>query len=177
MIEHIPWHDGLFMLRECRRVLKPDGTIRIATPDLRVLLGLASGGPSSERYIKWITDTFLNGLNIYKDSFVINNAFRNWGHQFLYDGELLEMALSQAGFSNISRCSIGESDDKNLRGIESHGQNTGADEMAAFETMVFEAKGLVLPGTRNTAGDQRSGPMSDRHSLSSSTARPTLGSI
>ena len=130
------------MLRECRRVLKPGGTIRIATPNLEVLIGLYSynGDPLNERYIKWIMDRYLNGINVYKASFVINNAFRNWGHQFLYDGELIEMAMQEAGFINIQRCSPGESDDENLRGIESHGKNVADDDMAAFETMVFEGK-------------------------------------
>ena len=142
MIEHISWHEGLFMLQECRRVLKPGGTIRIATPDLAVLIGLYSrnGDPLNERYIKWVTDKFLKGISVYKASFVINNAFRNWGHRFLYDGELIEMAMQEAGFTNIHRCSFGESDDANLRGIESHGRTVADDDMAAFETMVFEGK-------------------------------------
>jgi predicted SAM-dependent methyltransferase len=42
MIEHISRSAGLFMLRECWRVLKPGGTIRVATPDLAVVLGLYS---------------------------------------------------------------------------------------------------------------------------------------
>lgn len=142
MIEHIHWRDGLFMLRECRRVLKPDGTIRIATPDLETLIGLygSNGHPLNTKYIEWITDKFLRDINAYKASFVINNAFHNWGHQFLYDSELLEMAMREAGFIDIQRCSYGESDDENLRGIETHGKNVANDEMVAFETMFFEGK-------------------------------------
>ncbi|NPC54145.1 class I SAM-dependent methyltransferase [Caenimonas soli] len=142
MIEHIPWREGLFMLRECRRVLKPGGVLRVATPDLKVLLDLYAGPhkPVEERYIHWITDTFLDGVKVYKPSFVINNAFHNWGHQFLYDAELLAMALREAGFTDIRQWPTGESDDPALRGIESHGRNIADDDMAAFETMVFEAR-------------------------------------
>jgi predicted SAM-dependent methyltransferase len=32
MIEHISWQKGQTMLRECHRVLKPRGVMRIATP-------------------------------------------------------------------------------------------------------------------------------------------------
>lgn len=139
MIEHITWQEGLFMLKECNRVLKPNGTIRIATPDLGAIIGLYNNNsdPSAERYIKWITDRYL-WLNIYKASFVINNAFRNWHHRFLYDGELLELALNDCGFTNIHRCSVGESSDVNLQGKEAHGKKIGDEEMATFETMVFE---------------------------------------
>ncbi len=142
MIEHISWYESLIMLQECRRILKPGGTIRIATPDLEVLVGLYNHneGLLAERYIRWKTDRYLKGIPVYKASFVINNAFRNWGHQFLYDGDLLEMAMRNAGFIDIRRCSPGESADENLRGIERHGEKAGDEEMNVFETMVFEGK-------------------------------------
>jgi len=142
MIEHVPWAAGRFMLRECARVLKPGGTIRIATPDLSVILGLYGGGGDAvrQRYIQWITDRYLEGVTEYRATFVINNAFRNWGHQFLYDADLLQTAMREAGFTDIRRCNVGESDDENLRGIESHGDNVADHEMVAFETMIFEAK-------------------------------------
>jgi predicted SAM-dependent methyltransferase len=141
MIEHISWKDGLFMLNECRRVLRPGGTLRVATPDLKILLDLYRGTdhPVAKRYMQWITDTFLEEVDVCKPSFVINNAFNNWGHQFLYDAELMAMALRKAGFSNIRQCRTGESADPQLRGIESHGKNIADDDMASFETMVFEA--------------------------------------
>lgn len=142
MIEHISWQKALLMLRECRRVLRPGGIIRIATPDLEVLCGLQSHDedPLKEKYIHWITDKFLTKVQVHKAAFVINNAFRSWGHQFLYDGEMLEMALQEAGFTNIKRCLHGSSDDENLRGIESHAKNVGNEEMVVFETMVYEGK-------------------------------------
>ena len=55
----------------------------------------------------------MNDVNAYKASFVINNAFRDWGHQFLYDGDLLVMTMQEAGFTNIRRGSLGESNDEN----------------------------------------------------------------
>lgn len=142
MIEHISWHEALSMLLECKRVLKPGGSIRIATPDLEILIGIYNGSnhPLSKRYIQWITDKFIPDINIYNASYVINNAFRNWGHQFLYDGNLLEILMLEAGFTDIVRCSPGESDNEHLRGIGSHGQNVDNNEMASFETMVFEGK-------------------------------------
>jgi predicted SAM-dependent methyltransferase len=130
------------MLLECYRVLKPGGIIRIATPDLAILLSLydPAGIPGREQYIKWVTDSFLSGIDVYKPQFVINNAFHSWGHQFLYDGETLELALRRAGFEDITRCKYGESPHKHLRGIESHGINVGSVEWAIYETMVYEAK-------------------------------------
>ena len=93
MIEHIPYAAGLFMLGECHRILRPGGRIRVATPDLQVLLALntAEPAPMQQRYLRWITERFLPGRPC-RPSFVINNAFRNWGHQFLYDAEILAEA-------------------------------------------------------------------------------------
>jgi predicted SAM-dependent methyltransferase len=49
MIEHVSHQDGLRMLKECHRVLRPGGTIRIATPDLRKLSRLYEKPLSAEQ--------------------------------------------------------------------------------------------------------------------------------
>jgi predicted SAM-dependent methyltransferase len=141
MIEHVPWKDGIFMLRECRRVLRPGGTVRIATPDLEVFLRLRGheGDGREGRYVHWVTDRYMADRPVYKATFVINNLFREFGHEFLYDGELLALALAEAGFPGARRAEPGQSGDPNLRGIESHGKVVRDEEMGDFETMVFEA--------------------------------------
>ena len=141
MIEHVPWHAGARMLAECLRILKPGGTLRVATPDLAVLIGLYSTPRSeiAEHYLRWVTDLAMPGVDSYSPVFAINIAFRNWGHQFLYDGELLELALTRAGFGNVRRCIYGESGLAHLRGVECHGRNLRDESIAIFESMIFEA--------------------------------------
>jgi len=143
MIEHITWFEGLNMLRECHRILKPGGIIRIATPDLRVFVNLyqSTKGSIGEKYMEWHTDQYLQGVPAYKPAFLINAIFIRWGHKFVYDGELLEMSMREAGFVEIKGYSPGESDDTNLRGIEIHGRiGNYREDMNQFETMVFEGK-------------------------------------
>jgi len=141
MIEHLAPAGGLIMLRECRRVLRPGGTVRVATPDLEVFLGLYGREDDlrRRRYVQWVSDRYLRGGGAGKASLVINNLFRGWGHQFLYDAELLEGALAAAGFERVRRVRPGESANELLRGIESHGKVVRDEEMAAFETLVLEA--------------------------------------
>jgi predicted SAM-dependent methyltransferase len=141
MIEHLSWEDGQRMLAECQRVLRPGGRLRLATPDLAVILGLYndSGATDGQAYVRWISDTFLGGAAMARPAFVINNAFHNWGHRFLYDRELLELALERAGFHGITACAYGESSEPLLCGVETHHRHVNNGAMVQFETMIVEA--------------------------------------
>jgi hypothetical protein len=72
--------------------------------------------------------------------FVINNAFRGWGHQFLYDREMLAAIMSRVGFEDIGFYQPGVSDDENLQGIESHGRELGDEEINQFEAFAVEGQ-------------------------------------
>ena len=140
LIEHLPHNHGMFMLAECCRVLKPGGRIRLSTPDLKKLAALffEQGGKARE-YVRWIATTFPSDVPVESASMVVNNAFYNWGHRFLYDFSTLKSALEEAGFIDVTPFEMGESNDENLRGVEQHGQHGTAAEMTRFETMVLEA--------------------------------------
>jgi predicted SAM-dependent methyltransferase len=122
MIEHVPYAGGASMLKECHRVLKPGGKIRISTPDLRFLIDLYLAGDRrtalQNNYIKWATDTFQRGAPGYDPVFVINNFVRDWGHVFIYDEKILRYTLEQAGFRQIERVELNTSADEALRNLE-----------------------------------------------------------
>jgi predicted SAM-dependent methyltransferase len=120
MIEHIAYADGAAMLRECFRVLRPGGTLRISTPDLAFLIDLHRGDRSQLQsdYIRWATEKFVKGAPYADYSFVINNFVRRWGHLFIYDEKTLGAAFTAAGFSTVMRCALNDSDDPALRNLE-----------------------------------------------------------
>lgn len=169
MIEHIGYKQGLFMLAEVYRVLKPGGRIRIATPDMRKIVRLyrPEKSETEKAYLEW-SSTEILGLyspeksilqqrrpewaidhehmkqfypSAERDSacFVVNNFFRGFGHQFLYDGQSLSAVLLEAGFVDLVFCRPSESNDPNLLGIERHGSRIG-ELMNSVETMVVEAR-------------------------------------
>ena len=142
MIEHISYLQGKEMLTECARVLKPGGKIRLATPDLSRLLALMQPtiNDAASAYIAWVSSEFLAPGTPVASIHVLNNQFRNYGHQFLYDEACLRKSLADAGFTDIARVPMGESSDPHLRDAEKHGINMNNKAMVVFETMVLEAR-------------------------------------
>lgn len=120
MIEHVSYSNGFAMLIDCQRVLKNNGKIRISTPDLQFLINLYRSDKSELQieYIKWATDQFIKNSPYLDDTFVINNFVRDWGHLFIYDEKTLRSSLERAGFTNIVRCELNESENEALRNLE-----------------------------------------------------------
>lgn len=121
-LEHLTVTEGLQALIEFRRVLKPDGILRIAMPDLVGVINL---------YLNenWKTDCaeFLQaaGLGFVKTrAEMLNINFRCWGHQWLYDWEELERRLREAGFEEIKQCQLRQSEHTDLVGLETRDEST-----------------------------------------------------
>jgi predicted SAM-dependent methyltransferase len=114
MLEHLPIDKGVFLLRECHRVLQAGGVLRVAMPSLDILLEKASS--ENWRNQDWLT--WLEYQFIQTRAEMINIAFRWWGHQWLYDREELHRRLHEAGFKQIRDVKWGHSDLPELRNRE-----------------------------------------------------------
>jgi predicted SAM-dependent methyltransferase len=142
MIENISYEEGLSMLKECFRILKPGGKIRITTPNLDTFIGLFSceNNDLQTRFMQWYMErNYPNGYEV-RLSFIINQCFYGWNHRFIYDPETLKKSFKQAGFIEIKLCASCESKDEHFHGIDTHGTVVGNEEFNSFETMVLEAK-------------------------------------
>ena len=109
LIEHIEFSEGIHMLSECYRVLKPGGKVRISTPDLKFLVKLYTDNKTDlqKGYVEYSVEQYrLEGKT---DTFVINNFVRGWGHTFIYDEKTLRDSLESVRFSNIRKYSLGKS--------------------------------------------------------------------
>jgi predicted SAM-dependent methyltransferase len=130
-LEHLSLDQGLAFLAECRRVLGDEGVLRLSTPNL-----------------DWVYATHyrLNGADERQsliDCFQLNRAFRGWGHQFLYNGRMLEAVLRASGFASVHFQRYGESDVPELRGLERH--ETWQDTPAMPHVIIAEASGRMEP--------------------------------
>lgn len=113
-LEHLSRRDGLRFLRECRRVLKPGGVVRIAMPDLDVMVSRYQ----SEDW-RGDGDMFKIGYDwVDNRCQMLNLALREWGHQWVYNEEELARSAELAGLHPRGRMAWGESDDPRLRGLE-----------------------------------------------------------
>jgi predicted SAM-dependent methyltransferase len=145
MIEHLTLDTGRFMLRECLRILKPGGAIRVVTPSIGFLLGLFSSDRSAleERYIQWSAKTFVPNAPRPMASIVFNNFVRAWGHQFIYDRVTLEMILAEAGFTGIHERALGDSQHARLQGLEL--SRRLPEGFLALESMILEGTRPLPP--------------------------------
>ncbi len=120
MIEHIPYPAGCAMLKECSRVMKPGGKIRISTPNLSFLIDLYLNENTDtwSRYRQWSHNKFASWAPSSDAAFIVNNFVRDWGHQFIYDENALRQALCTAGFIGITRCALNQSASPELANLE-----------------------------------------------------------
>ena len=130
-LEHLALDDGLAFLAECRRVLLPDGVLRLSTPNLNWVMLTHYRGPGA------------SPDDAREDCFRINRAFHGWGHQFLYNATTLESVLAAAGFARADRCSYGRSERPELAGLERH--ETWEDTPDLPHVLVVEAWGAAAP--------------------------------
>lgn len=128
-IEHLTLAEGLTFFRSARMALAADGVLRLSTPNLDWV---------------WLTHYKNPEQMTHEEQFrgclEINRAFHGWGHKFLYNRRMLELALRDCGFRTIVHCEYGISPTPELRGLERHEQQTGLVNHPAV--LIVEASGI-----------------------------------
>lgn len=109
-IEHIGRNHGYEFLCECRRVLAPNGVIRLSTPNLAHLVECYRRRNITEwRGSGWLPDSACN---------LLNQGMRLWGHTYVYDAEELCRMFMEAGFAKPQMMGWGKSARVELQGLE-----------------------------------------------------------
>jgi predicted SAM-dependent methyltransferase len=107
-LEHISQNQCLFVLKEIRRILRPNGIARIVVPDgelyCRLYIQAAEGQSVTWPY----PSPRKNAME------QVNQIMREHGHQFIYDYETLRSAMLEAGFRDVYRTSFRQGHDEKL---------------------------------------------------------------
>lgn len=106
VFEHIDVEYRLTVLRELRRVLKPDGTLRIVVPDCAQF---------ANAYLARDDAWFQAALGWPGGAEGLNRVFNLHTHRFVDDWESLSAALRTAGFSHLEHSSFNASEIPELR--------------------------------------------------------------
>ncbi len=99
MIEHLDRREARRFLAECRRVLKPEGVLRIVVPDLQVTV--------NDYVEKQNADVFLDHLQLALDKphglaeHLRHLLIGDRNHRWLYDGRSMAKLLAANGFEKV----------------------------------------------------------------------------
>lgn len=119
-LEHLTVLEGQRAIAEFMRVLKKNGILRMAMPDLETPM---------KRYFdpNWKKAAIFKKFDldfIKTKAEMINVSFRFWGHQWLYDSEELKRRLKEIGYKNIKFCKLRKSKYKELKNLETREEST-----------------------------------------------------
>ena len=119
MIEHVPLAGARAFLAEAHRCLRPGGTIRLVTPDVRHHVELYLQGVDVRR--SELAEEYRKlGVVLEHPIDIVRTPIGEFGHHsgYVYDYETLAAELERAGFTAVRRMPMRESDDPMLRGLE-----------------------------------------------------------
>jgi SAM-dependent methyltransferase len=143
VIEHIPFLQALGFFRECARVLRPDGVLRVAFPDIGRFLVSDDGEVAFNAASLVYGDRLANrpGQNLPvmprdRARAALDQLLTGWGHQTPWTEQAAAGALLVAGFSRVVCREYGHGE---LAGIDGHHLDVGRD-LALLESTVLEAR-------------------------------------
>lgn len=103
VFEHFTLQDGQMLLRECLRVLRPGGCIRLIMPDAEKVIRTYLEQPEELLRVRPVeSGCAMEAVNSW--------CYQRYEHQCLYDANLLRFQLQQAGFDRIERCAFQQGD-------------------------------------------------------------------
>jgi predicted SAM-dependent methyltransferase len=106
MIEHLVRDDAWTFLRECHRVLKPGGRLRLVVPDLHALVHEYLKRGNADIFLGQMQfETHLPAGLMAKVKWLL---FGGRGHHWMYDARSLGGLMEEAGFADVEMMEPGQ---------------------------------------------------------------------
>lgn len=137
MIEHVPKPTGLCICKEIHRILKPGGVARFVTPDIQRMCAIVAGPSEKERRYVELIRAYLRRPEL-SHTDAVNIMFRNYGHEYVYGREELQLLLLEAGFTTTMITSANAVANPIFQNAQGHPRLLG-EELNDLEAFGIEA--------------------------------------
>lgn len=111
MMEHLHVNEAIALLKECKRVLSPNGYMRLTLPDFAFIVAILSGDEVCH---------FPRKFNS-REGQAINHLFCDGQHKYGYSKEVIEELAVDMGFARITSAGAHDANIPNLPEIEPGG--------------------------------------------------------
>jgi SAM-dependent methyltransferase len=153
VLEHLYRVEADALLAECKRVLKPGGTLRLVVPDLHFLVldYLKGRNGQSTAETRWVAADTLNqklgfrsvcppGGNVLFRFYALWKDFHS--HKWMYDADSLSHALENAGFEPVAQKGFHCSEIPGIEEVEDSGR-------------VLDGVGVCIEGQKRSGSRSR----------------------
>lgn len=139
-LEHLPRYQAIKLLKECRRVLREDGILRVSVPDVKILTEKylrndivffrnMTVADLPESRLNTIGDLFVHhfyGYDIWNEPGFLQKIQRKFirSHLWMYDFASLAEIMKVAGFNNIRQCVATEGNLPDIDFLDIHKENS-----------------------------------------------------
>lgn len=120
VLEHLTYDQVERLLKECHRILKPGGIIRIIVPDVSIFIEHYCLN-NNDWFSQWEKHVFIESEDVNRCNrrmiskmTAISFVTQEYGHVSCWDFETLEIFLSKANFKKIEKTAFGQGSNKKM---------------------------------------------------------------
>jgi SAM-dependent methyltransferase len=126
VLEHLPYYNIQIALKNTYRMLKKEGVFRLVVPDMEVYVNTYL--QNKKEGDKWACNRLISSTLMAKEEqpknliHKLSKSIGNSKHLWNYDFESMSLELEKAGFKDIRRAELNDSENKDFLDVEDYGR-------------------------------------------------------